>query len=131
MDKIVAKQIFRSHGLTVAKELVVERGEGASQAARRVIESLGSNVVVKPSSQGSAVGVLFGEDEAGIEAAIAAAWRFDERALVEERIVGKEITCAILERDGVEALPVIEVRTPENTWYDFEHRYTAGFSQHV
>jgi D-alanine-D-alanine ligase len=37
----------------------------------------------------------------------------------------------ILERDGPEALPVLEVRTPAGSWYDFEHRYTEGLSEHL
>ncbi|HSG63897.1 MAG TPA: hypothetical protein VLD39_02810 [Gammaproteobacteria bacterium] len=53
------------------------------------------------------------------------------QALVEARIVGKEVTVAVLERDETEALPSIEVRTPENSWYDYEHRYTKGLSDHV
>lgn len=131
MDKVVAKQIFRAYGLPVARDVVVHRGEGASQAVRRVLDLLGPDVVVKPSSQGSALGVLFGEDLKDLEQAIDQAFSYDERALVEERIGGREITVAILERDGIEALPVIEIRTPPDSWYDYEHRYTPGLSEHI
>ncbi|MFQ5743457.1 MAG: D-alanine--D-alanine ligase [Acidobacteriota bacterium] len=130
MDKVVAKQIFRARGLPVAGEMVCYRSEGAAVAARRAVEALGSDVVIKPSSQGSALGVLFGED-LDLEEAIDQAFAFDERVLVEERIEGREITVAVLERNGVEALPVIEIRTPPGSWYDYEHRYTPGLSEHV
>ncbi len=131
MDKIVSKQIFRANGLPVAKDIVVHRSEGASCAAERVLDSLGSDVVVKPSSQGSALGILFGEDLTDLEGAIDAAFSYDERVLVEKRIEGREITVGILERDVIEALPVIEIRTPSGSWYDYEHRYTPGLCEHI
>lgn len=131
MDKIVAKQIFRAHGLPVAKDTIVNRNEGAPSAASRVLDLLGPDVVVKPSSQGSALGILFGEDLKDLEQALEQAFSYDERVLVEERIEGREITVAILERDGIEALPVIEIRTPPGSWYDYEHRYTPGLSEHI
>ena len=131
MDKIVAKQIFRAYGLPVAKDTIVNQSEGAPSAASRVLDLLGPDVVVKPSSQGSALGILFGEDLKDLEQALEQAFSYDERVLVEERIEGREITVAILERDGIEALPVIEIRTPPGSWYDYEHRYTPGLSEHI
>lgn len=131
MDKIVAKQIFRAYGLPVAKDTIVNRSEGAPSAASRVLDLLGPDVVVKPSSQGSALGILFGEDLKDLEQALEQAFSYDERVLVEDRIEGREITVAILERDGIEALPVIEIRTPPGSWYDYEHRYTPGLSEHI
>jgi D-alanine-D-alanine ligase len=131
MDKVVAKQLFRAFGLPVARDMVVRRSEGASRAARRVHDELGSDVVVKPARQGSALGVQLEEQVADLEAALEGAFAYDERVLVEERVVGKEITVAILERDGTEALPVVEIRTPPDSWYDYEHRYTPGWSEHI
>ena len=131
MDKIVAKQIFRANGLPVARDTVAKRSEGASRAARRVLDLLGPDLVVKPSSQGSALGVLFSENLTDLERALEHAFSYDERVLVEERIEGREITVAILERDGIEALPVIEIRTPPGSWYDYEHRYTPGLIEHI
>ena len=131
MDKVVAKQIFRAYGLPVARDVIVHRDEGKTVAARRIHEVLGQDVIVKPSSQGSAVGISFARDRQELEAALDRAFGYDERVLVEERITGKEITVAILERNGIEALPVIEIRTPAGSWYDYEHRYTPGLSEHI
>jgi D-alanine-D-alanine ligase len=86
---------------------------------------------VKPSSQGSALGVLFGDDLKDLKQALENAFAYDERVLVEERIEGREITVAILERDGIEAFPVTEILTPPGSWYDYEHRYTPGLSEHI
>jgi D-alanine-D-alanine ligase len=131
MDKELAKGIFRAAGLPVAPDIVLDRHQGKTEAANRIIKTLGTDVVIKPVAQGSAVGVHFATTPDGIEGAIQEAFLHGERVLVEKRIKGKEITVAILERDGVEALPVIEVRTPQGSWYDFEHRYTPGLSEHV
>lgn len=131
MDKVIAKQLFRSRDLPVAEDLVVYRSEGAAAGARRVLETLGRDVVIKPSSQGSALGVTFGKDVDDLGPALEQAFGFDDRVLVERRIEGREITVAVLQRDGTEALPVIEITTPPGSWYDYEHRYTPGLSDHI
>jgi D-alanine-D-alanine ligase len=131
MDKVIAKQLFRSRNLPVADDVVVYKSEGAAAGARRVLDALGRDVVIKPSSQGSALGVTFGKDIEDLTPAIEAAFRFDDRVLVERRIVGKETTVAVLQRDTTEALPVIEITTPPGSWYDYEHRYTPGLSDHI
>jgi D-alanine-D-alanine ligase len=131
MNKVFAKHAFRAFGLPVAREVVVTRAVSIDDAVERVIAELGTSVVVKPIGQGSAVGVLFGSDAASIEEAIRHAWTYDDYVLIEQRIVGREVTCGILERDGIETLPVVEVRTPGDSWYDYEHRYTVGLSEHL
>jgi D-alanine-D-alanine ligase len=130
MDKVIAKRLFRDAGLPLAHEVVVERGE-AEGAAARVRESLPGRVAVKPATQGSAVGVAFAETEEELGAALHAAFAFDEKVLVEEFVVGSEITVGILESPEPWAFPVIDIRTPGDSWYDFEHRYTVGLSEHV
>jgi D-alanine-D-alanine ligase len=131
MDKIVAKHLFRGAGLPVARDLIVERQVGVSAAANKVWERFGPRAVVKPSRQGSALGVRFPNDRAELQAALAEAFRYDERVLAEERVEGSEITVGIIERGRIEALPVVEVRTPPGSWYDYEHRYTPGLSEHL
>ncbi len=131
MDKIVAKHLFRDAGIPVARDIIVRRSDGATMSAQRVAETLGLAVVVKPACQGSALGVAFPNDIPEIEAALRNAFAYDERVLVEERIAGREITTGLLERNGLEALPVIEIRTPPGAWYDYEHRYTPGLSEHI
>ena len=130
MDKIVAKHLFRDAGIPMARDMIVERQVDVSDAAQAALERFGSAVVVKPSRQGSALGVRFPNGQAELEAALAEAFSYDERVLVEERIAGREMTVGILERSGIEALPVIDVRTPPGSWYDYEHRYTPGLSEH-
>jgi D-alanine-D-alanine ligase len=130
MDKVIAKRLFRDAGLPLAGEVVVERAQ-AEAAAASVRASLPGRVVVKPATQGSAVGVAFAETDDQLAAALDDAFRFDERVLVEEFVVGAEITVGILEAPEPQAFPVIDIRTPGDSWYDFEHRYGVGLSEHV
>ena len=131
MDKIVAKYLFRDAGLPVARDAVVRRGPVRHGIAHALIERLGPRVVVKPARQGSSLGVAFASDAASLERALEAAFAFDNHVLVEERIDGKEVTVGLIDRFGLVAMPAIEIRTPPGSWYDFEHRYTPGLSEHV
>lgn len=131
MDKTIAKEIFLARGLPTPRSVVVHEQEDLDVAVRSVVDSLGLSLVVKPSSQGSALGVLFAESQGELIEALEKCFSFGPTVLVEERIQGREITVAILERNGVEALPIIEVTTPPGTWYDYEHRYTPGQSEHI
>jgi D-alanine-D-alanine ligase len=130
IDKVVAKRLFRDAALPLAREVVVERADGGDPVAR-VRELLDGRVAVKPASQGSAVGVAFAETDSQLGDALEAAFRYDTRVLVEEFVVGAEITVGVLESPEPFAFPVIDIRTPGDSWYDFEHRYTVGLSEHV
>jgi D-alanine-D-alanine ligase len=131
MDKVIAKRLFREAGLPLAREVVIERPDAAGARATSVRASLPGRVAVKPATQGSALGVAFAETDDQLEAALEDAFRYDEKVLVEEYVVGSEITVGILESPEPQAFPVIDIRTPGDSWYDFEHRYEVGLSEHV
>ena len=131
MDKIVAKHLFRDAGLPVARDAVIRRGPVRLDVVDSLFERLGPRVVVKPARQGSSFGVGFASDRATLEQALEAAFAFDDRVLVEERIFGKEVTVGLIDRFGLVAMPAIEIRTPPGSWYDFEHRYTPDLSEHI
>ena len=132
MDKTVAKLIFRAAGLSVADGQTVRRHEELQPVLARILDALGEDVVIKPPAEGSAIGVDFAQGVEQIRQALSAALKDHETLLVERRVAGKEITVGILERgEALEAFPVIEVVTPPGTWYDYEHRYTPGLSEHL
>ena len=57
---------------------------------------------------------------------------YGDTLLIEQWIVGREMTVGVLDTHGTcEAFPVIEIQTPEASWYDFNHRYTEGASSHI
>ncbi len=84
-------------------------------------------VVLKPVRQGSSVGLRFVDDVADFPAALAEALRYDTEVLMEERIIGREVTAGIL---AGESLPLVEIR-PAKGVYDYHHKYTSGATQYV
>lgn len=132
MDKTLSKLMFRAVGLPLADDIVVSRHDDLDDACRRITAALGESVVVKPSAQGSALGVRFADDPEDLREALRDTFSLDDTVLVERRIVGREITVAVLEKgDDVLTSPVIEIVTPGDSWYDYEHRYTQGLSEHL
>ncbi len=132
MDKVLAKLIFREANLPLAKQVVIARQDDPASSVGKIVSELGSYVVVKPVSQGSAVGVTLVNNQNELEKALTLAATLDDYLLVEERIEGKEITVGIIDTDdGPAAFPVIDIVTAEDAWYDFEHRYTKGLSEHI
>ena len=132
MDKVAAKRAFATAGLPLARHVVANREGGVASALSQVREALGDYVVVKPDSQGSALGVTLVSNENELHSALETAFGFGTKALVESRMDGREITVGVIDtNEGPKAFPVIEVITPEDSWYDYEHRYTAGLSKHV
>ena len=132
MDKVAAKLAFAAAGLPLAEQVVVTREAGVPEAVARVRRALGDRVVVKPTGQGSALGVSFVDNENDLHGALTTAFSFGPQALVEARLDGREITVGVIDTsEGPRAFDVIEIVTPEGSWYDYEHRYTEGLSEHV
>ncbi|RRV06765.1 D-alanine--D-alanine ligase [Pseudomonas sp. v388] len=94
MDKDVTKRLLRDAGIVVAPFMVLSRGEMADFA--QMSARLGLPMFVKPASQGSSVGVSKVTDEAGLMAALALAFEYDHKVLIEQGIVGREVECAVL-----------------------------------
>ena len=132
MDKVIAKQIFSDAGLPLARQQVIRQPCDAAQSVATITDALGNYVVVKPVTQGSALGVTLVSNQNELHDALELAFQLDDRLLIEERIDGREITVGVIDTDaGPEPFPVIEIVTGEDAWYDFEHRYTQGLSEHL
>ncbi len=123
MNKIFAKAAFQSAGLLVAPYRVLRKGE---ESAFTSLE-FPFPVVVKPSQEGSSVGVSIVKSPEGIPAALELAFRYDSEILVEQFIAAREIQVGIL---GDQALGAIEI-VPRNEFYDFEAKYTPGMAEHI
>jgi D-alanine-D-alanine ligase len=115
-DKVLTKQRCLAAGVPTPRFTVLN-SPGAAWPA-----SWHPPVVLKPVRQGSSVGLQFVDDLSHWDRAVAEAFRHDSAVLVEERIMGRETTVAIL--DG-QALPVVEIRPKEGA-YDYLNKYTAG-----
>lgn len=132
MNKHVAKLLYRARGLPVADGRLIESTGDPAASPTRLADELGLPVVLKPVDQGSALGVEFCRDQQELATQLAAGLDARRALLAESYVHGREITVGVLESEaGVQALPVVEVLTPDDGWYDYEHRYTAGLSEHL
>ena len=82
-------------------------------------------MVVKPSKQGSTVGLTVVRERESLEAALDLAFRYDDEVMVEQFVAGRELTVGVL---GDLALPVLEI-IPKNEIYDYEAKYTPGMAE--
>lgn len=124
MDKVVAKVLFRTLGIPVIEYVVFPPERAASITVAEL--PFGLPCVVKPSGEGSSVGVHLVKDAALLAAACKDAASFKGDVIVERYVKGKEIQVAVL--DGT-ALGAIEV-VPANEFYDYAAKYTAGTTRY-
>ena len=119
MDKALAKQLMAAAGVPVPAGTALAKGTKPG--------AVKFPAVVKPLSQGSALGVTIAHGRAELAKGLALAWKFGRVALVEAFIAGRELTVGVL---GEEALPVVEI-LPQHAFYDFHSKYAPGGSKHV
>ena len=119
-DKVLTKQSCLEACVPTAKFMVINSAHAEFPAGLQL------PLVVKPSRQGSSVGLQFVETIEQWPGAIAESLKFDTEVLVEEKIIGRETTVGIL---GDKVLPVVEVR-PKTGSYDYQTKYTAGATEY-
>jgi D-alanine-D-alanine ligase len=123
MDKIRTKQVWLSLGLPTPRYARLSKGDDVHAAAR----SIGLPVIVKPACEGSSVGVSRVFTDADLDDAVALAEKYPGELLVEQMIVGDELTVGIL---GDIALPSIRI-VPKGQWYDYHAKYVAEDTQYL
>ena len=123
MDKIRTKQVWMSLDLPTPGYVRLAPGSDIHAAAK----SLGLPVIVKPACEGSSVGVSRVFNDADLDAAVALAARYPGELLMEQMIVGEELTVAIL---GRQVLPSIRI-VPAGEYYDYHAKYVADDTQYL
>jgi D-alanine-D-alanine ligase len=123
MDKDLSKHLFRRADVQTADWVMLSNDDPGSFS----IGNLGLPLIVKPSKQGSTVGLTLVKDRGELPASIAEAFRYDDEVMLEQFIAGREFTVGIL---GEEALPVGEIISKHEI-YDYECKYTPGMAQEV
>jgi D-alanine-D-alanine ligase len=131
-DKVLAKHLMVEAGIPTPEFFAFNetafRELGAAEALPAIEERLDFPIVVKPSSQGSALGIKFARSAADVPAALVAAFSYDSRVLLERHIDGRDLAVSILDD---EPLPVVEAVPREEEFYDFEARYEIGRTDFV
>jgi len=136
MDKPTAKLVFASRGLPLAKGKAVHATDGAPlEIAKKLRAQIGAALVVKPTASGSAIGVhrfVETDPDEKIADALSQTFALGGGALCEEMVVGKEVTCGVIEKNGIAtALPPTEIISDKDAFYTYEARYAPGRSRHI
>lgn len=130
MDKIASRKIFQKVRLSVPNYEVLQNGATENfqpEADPPLAGKFEMPVVVKPSAQGSSVGLTIVDRKDELKSAMVRAFEFGEEIIIEEYIEGKEITVGILED---RALPVIQI-VPKRRFYDYVAKYTSGMTEYL
>lgn len=123
MDKVRTKRVWQALGIPTPASAVLHPGDDVAAA----IAAVGFPAIVKPSREGSSVGVTRVFQPADLPAAIELAARYDGELLVEQLIEGPELTVGIL--DG-QALPSIRI-VPPGEFYDYHAKYVSDDTQYL
>jgi D-alanine-D-alanine ligase len=139
MDKVLTKHLLIEHDVPspefFAFNQTAFRELGAADALPAIEQRLAFPIVVKPSSQGSALGIKFARTAADVPAALVAAFSYDAKVLLERFVDGRDLAVSILDGpDGPEALPVVEAAPTggeDGDFYDFQARYEIGRTEFI
>lgn len=129
MDKLRSKLLWQGAGLPVAPWVAMTRREfeqGLDASVTERIAALGLPVIVKPSREGSSVGMSKVDEAGDISSALALAFQHDEEVLIEKWLSGPEFTVAVL---GEEILPSVRIQ-PAGVFYDYEAKYLSDETQY-
>lgn len=129
MDKDLTKRIVDAAGIATSPWVAVRRtvwdtDPGAVVAS--LLDALALPVFVKPSAQGSSIGISKIEDVGSLDGAITNAFRYDDKVVIERAVVGREIEVAVL--DGPVASEPGEVIV-RSGWYTYEAKYADESSR--
>jgi D-alanine-D-alanine ligase len=131
-DKMLAKHTLRDGGLPTPDWVTFSDSSFRELGAGEVLDAIDGRLefplVIKPNSQGSAIGIRLASTPDAVPAAILAAFSYDPKVLIECFVAGRELAISVITRpDGsAEALPIVEVIPRGRDFYDFTARYDIG-----
>lgn len=123
MDKVRSKHLFRAAGIPTPDYAVVRSRDEASVAA----EQVGFPLIIKPSGQGSSVGMSKVFERAELNDAVEVALQYGDTALLETCVTGSEFTVSVLQG---KALPSIRIVTPR-VFYDYRAKYESDRTDYI
>lgn len=126
MDKMRTKMLWKAFGLPVADMEVVTRETFSELDPQSVVAKLGLPLMVKPSLEGSSVGLTKVKAVEELKSAVEYALKFDNTILIEEWLDGDELTVPVLDN---QVLPAIRI-VPEGEFYDYEAKYISDNTQY-
>jgi D-alanine-D-alanine ligase len=134
IDKVMTKRVLLSEGLPTPRYALLRRdaqgGYGGADLSA-IAGDLGLPLIVKPSREGSTLGLTKVTARTGMAEAVALAAKFDADILCEQFISGDEVTCPVLGTGtAAQALPVIRIVAPDGN-YDYQNKYFTDTTQYL
>lgn len=132
INKAMSKKVFKATGIDTPAYLVVsaeEYREGGNRIHEDVIAAIGTPLVIKPSCEGSTIGMSMVRKASELPEAFEKAFLCGSEVIVEQFVEGIEITVGVLGNNPI-ALPALEIVT-KTDFYDYETKYTKGLSEHI
>lgn len=130
MDKNLTKVLYRIAGLKVPEWHMASKKDIDNPS--KILDQLGLPLVIKPVSQGSSLGMSIARSEDEIAAGLKKAFVIDQNVMVEEFIMGREITGGVIGNSELTALPLVEIIPgDEYEFFDYEAKYQPGASKEI
>lgn len=123
MHKGISKALFASHGIPAPRGITATKNTPVSDIAKAV----GYPCVVKPICGGSSVGISFAVNDGELKKALSSAFVHDGEAIIEEKLIGRELTVGVL---AGRALPAVEIK-PKQGFYDYKNKYIKGLTEEI
>jgi len=126
MNKVASKRIFLATGIPTPQYMTIDPDADIKKQCEKIKRIFPFPLVVKPTSEGSSLGVTIVKEENDLEKVLADTVKKFNDVFIEEYIKGKEVTVGILGTgDDLTALPILELK-PKAEFYDFKSKYTEG-----
>ncbi|MDP8230563.1 MAG: D-alanine--D-alanine ligase [Candidatus Gorgyraea atricola] len=127
IDKIGSRNIFKRHNIPMPRYAAINKAVLDKALDPRVyFKELGTPLVIKPSHEGSSIGLTIVDSEKDFRRALEDAFKYSEDVLIEEYVRGREITVGIFDE---RPLPVVEI-VPKKRFFDFEAKYKKGLTEY-
>ncbi|MBM7643872.1 D-alanine-D-alanine ligase [Scopulibacillus daqui] len=128
MDKVIMKDIFKSHGLNQPLYVSVTKYEWQhhkQQMLKKIDKNIGIPCFIKPANNGSSIGINQCKTWDEIEKAVDEAFYYDEKVIIEEKIAGREIEIGVIGNDELSVSVPGEIKTNAD-YYDYQSKYHDG-----
>ena len=131
IDKVMTKRVLVAEGLPTPQHVLLRRGAYTTLDVNAALDKLGLPLIVKPSREGSSIGLTKVTDISQMQAAVEQAALLDADILCEQFIDGDEVTCPLLGTGSqAYALPVIRIAAVDGN-YDYQNKYFTDTTQYV
>jgi D-alanine-D-alanine ligase len=124
IDKVMTKQQFLFHNIPTPEFDFMRKGDAAEDLLQRCPEL---PLVIKPSREGSTIGITIAKNDDALRSGIELAEKLDGTVLVEEFIVGSELTVSVV---NGQVMPIIQI-VPKSGFYDYQSKYTTGATEYL